>query len=352
MNHGYLPLRWVCLAASIWMTVAAQAGAEDRPKIAIVAPHPYDRLGLRLRDELTALGFDAVDVASADPSARLDALARGAHAEAAVRIVPSSSGVEVWIADRVTGKTVFREVVSPQSPGRPAPAASVVPEDLVALRTVELLRASFLEVHAQHPSRGEVPIPSQVTALAVLPSRPVEAPPSGTLRFGLDVGPALVLAPGGIGPAFALRAGVLVAPWKRFAIDGHAWIPVSHPEIERSEGQARLSIALASAGVRFAPVGMDGSWSWMIGLGVGMVRVGADGTGNGSFQGRYDTATAAWPHAKAGVSHRLWAGAHVGLDGAAGWALPRPIIRFAGQETAHLDPPVVSLSAYASVQWP
>src|ERR1035437_9780285 len=97
----------------------------------------------RLRAELGAMGFDLVEMLADDGAparAALEENARSLGAIAAVRLVPSGGGVEVWIVDRVTGKTVLREIVRPEGPSGEADA-------MVAMRAVELLRASLLAIH-------------------------------------------------------------------------------------------------------------------------------------------------------------------------------------------------------------
>ncbi len=67
---------------------------------------------------------------------------------------PSERGVEIWIADRVTGKTVLREMAD--DGGTPDRDAAL------ALRAVELLRASLLEVGLPAPPPGEVPATPEI----------------------------------------------------------------------------------------------------------------------------------------------------------------------------------------------
>src|SRR5262249_41204308 len=153
---------------------------------------------------LEALGFQVVEMpvpSEAPAREALEAAARAAGAVAAVRLVPSPTdgGIEVWIVDRVTGKTVLREVVAPDvSAGGAAARASTL-----AVRVVELLRASLLEMDAPHPSRGELPPTPELRAIArsAAPPRSVSPPPRPPAtaparwprwpQFGATLGPAL-----------------------------------------------------------------------------------------------------------------------------------------------------------------
>lgn len=113
-------------------------------KILLVDDADTRPVGVRLRAELVSLGFE-VELAPApevEPSrASLEQAAREAGAVAALRVRASRAGVEVWVMDRVTSKTVLREVVFTGGDD----------EGLVAVRAVELLRASLLEVALPGP---------------------------------------------------------------------------------------------------------------------------------------------------------------------------------------------------------
>src|SRR5688572_12877487 len=166
---------WIAMA----MAVARVAAADPSALIAVVRdPETDERTLTRLRSELDALGLRVVEV-SASPGDRsprsLERSAREVGAFAALRIVPWERGIEVWIADRITGKTVLRELVV--APGEAT-------EDVVALRAVELLRASLLELELPHEQSGDVPPPPAVKRLVTRPkSVQAEAPP----RFGVGL---------------------------------------------------------------------------------------------------------------------------------------------------------------------
>jgi hypothetical protein len=100
---------------------------------------------VRLKGELTSAGFEAsiVDVAAGattNSHADLERLAAERRADAVVAIVGdvSPDSVEVWVIDKVTGKSVVRRM-----PFQPADAST---SKTLAIRAMELLRASFLEI--------------------------------------------------------------------------------------------------------------------------------------------------------------------------------------------------------------
>src|SRR5882672_4865044 len=135
--------------------------------VAIVTADPTSSLTRRVRAELEGLGLDVIVLKPPDegsPSrAPLEQAARSVGAVAAVRLIASREGkVEVWVADRVTGKAVVRELDAPESGASDA---------AVAIGSVELLRASLMELHSGEPVRGDAPADDKIQSLA-LPSAP------------------------------------------------------------------------------------------------------------------------------------------------------------------------------------
>ena len=133
--------------------------------VAIVTSEPASSLTRRVRAELQGVGLDVIVLKPPDegtPSrAPLEQAARNVGAVAAVRLVPSGEGmVEIWVADRVTGKAVVRELAAPESGASDA---------AVAIGSVELLRASLMELHSGEPPHGDAPATAKIQALA-LPS--------------------------------------------------------------------------------------------------------------------------------------------------------------------------------------
>ena len=134
-------------AAIVASTVAHAASAyaeSGAALVALVTAEPNASLTRRVRAELQGLGVDVIVLDPPDegsPSrAPLEQAARSVGAVAAVRLIASREGkIEVWVADRVTGKAVVREL---DAPGRGASDAAV------AIGSVELLRASLMELHS------------------------------------------------------------------------------------------------------------------------------------------------------------------------------------------------------------
>jgi hypothetical protein len=155
---------WVLLAC---LLVAAPAHAEAPYRVVVVTPEVDAEVSARLRAELTALGFEVVEGELDVAAPSLDELAKSREAAFAVELTPSDGGYEVTLRDRVTNKTLLREVVGGARPAE------------IALRAVELLRASLLELRAVHGVEGDVPSDPRLAAIAeqtMPPPKPAARP--------------------------------------------------------------------------------------------------------------------------------------------------------------------------------
>jgi hypothetical protein len=147
------------VASAIALTsalLALDARAEGT-RVTLVQPRNASALAIeattRLAAELRAAGFDVRTVTSSGGDAR-EEVERVEGSFATIAIVPTKRGAvaDVWIADRVTKKTVVRRV-DVQDPKRDSAASDL------AIRSVELLRASLLEIRQRGPAAPALPAP-------------------------------------------------------------------------------------------------------------------------------------------------------------------------------------------------
>jgi hypothetical protein len=170
IGPGRRQLAPVAALAALWLGAAKAEGAtapQPAPKVILVrppaAPPAVSEALVRLRGELVAAGFDAeVRELTLGPDVRgsLEKLAPASTGAptALVAIVASADpgSAELWVIDRVTGKTVVRGVnAGATDPPRMA--------EVLSVRAVELLRASFLELAiSTPPASAEAPPPAPV----------------------------------------------------------------------------------------------------------------------------------------------------------------------------------------------
>lgn len=339
---------WAALAIACAMLVAIARDARAQPSAPTIAIlcEASDRFGLRVVAELEALGLRAVivDPAAAPPSrASLEAFARKAGAVAAIRAVPSEGGVEVWIADRVTGKTVLRQLAI--EGGAPDPSAAL------AIRAVELLRASLLETTLPAAPAGEVAAPPALREKLQLPEYPTapEKVVIPTLRF--SVAPGALVSPGGVGAAVSLDVGVAWMPSEHVGAAAFVAIPLTRPSVEGAAGSVDLWALLAGGGVRFLLTTRASTWAPSADLGVMAVSFKSAGKPNPGFTAGESAATAAAPFARAGVAFAPTPQLRLRADLLAGVVAQEVALQVKGQQVATWGRPLFLASAGVDFGW-
>ncbi len=132
---------------------------------------------IRLKAELKTAGFEVLEDSiqtEPEPSGLAElALTHQAAAVIALDRHGSDRGVRVWVEDRLTGKTLSRTI-----------GAEAATPSLLALRAIDLLQASFLELKVRPP-----PEPLAAPVQGLLPVEHPEVPPQpARLQLGLGAG--------------------------------------------------------------------------------------------------------------------------------------------------------------------
>lgn len=209
----------LAIVASIGLSLSLAAAAHATSVIIVRpanSPPVMVETLVRLRGELISAGFDTEIVdgtapaggAAGDSRTGLEQLAARRGADAVVAIVGdlAPDSVEVWVVDKVTGKSVVRRV-----PFEPAAAAA---SKTLAIRAIELLRSSFLEIDLaarDRQSAAGATAPPPAVVHFVEAERLARHPE----RFGVEVGGAAVMSLDGVGPA--------VLPLVRFDWSPRPW---------------------------------------------------------------------------------------------------------------------------------
>jgi hypothetical protein len=321
----------VRIAASLLVAVAAATsnalGAE--PRIVVLTPAPGDPVSHRIQAELRALRFEVpeVVVAPEPPSrARLEELARSAEAVAAVRVAPSSAGVEVWIVDRMTKKTVLREIVTDDtlSPGGVA---------AIALRVVELLRASVMELDAPRAPSGEVAPPPQIRELLTPPTADAPTPPLPARLpsppvLSIELGPAALVSPGGLDPAGDLALALHLRPAAGPGATLFVLFPLIPSRVSGPEGVAAAHPGLLGAAFRWVFAPAQSRWTASAGAGVAGLWLHVDATPAPRYVASAADLFTFAPFARAGAGYAAAPRLRIRTDVLAGLAMPRPVIVF------------------------
>jgi hypothetical protein len=232
-------------------------------------------------------------------------------ATVAIVRVQNRPAVDVWVSDRITGKTLVKRV---EVSGRATPDVT----SALAIHAVELLRASLLEVRTQsrrtdpQGGTGPSPIPNEVAEWvdrAVLPEglKPIFQRPT------IAIGAAALFGPAGMKPAFgpALRVSV-GAPYGfagRLSIVG----PGFAGELRGPSGTAQVRQELALAEWVYAPLRRWLSPIASVGVGAYHLHVQGQST-DAAYDGARRSAWAFLADVGIGVAARMGTGAAVTID--------------------------------------
>ena len=349
-NHGRrggLIWRRAIACAHFALVVATVDAARAAPaKVALLrepSPSPLAQKALtRLRAELIAAGFEVTEIDRQGDDAREAAEAEPAveGVFATVAIVPRSGSADIWVADRVTGKTVVRRVEARPGPGRDV--ASVL-----AVRAVELLQASLLEAlepppreearaAAAAPSpepRAAAPLPVDVSAW--MQARRVPSEP----RFGLQAGLGVIHSFDGIGPAFlpVLGLSYRLAPALIAAV--RAGGPAFAADLQAQGGTIAVRQGLAALELAYEFSRSSPTFRPFVVGAVGAYHLDVVGTATPPYQGESDDLFAVM--FAAGPGARLRFGERVALlaDVRLLILAPQPVVQAAGQTVATMSRP-------------
>lgn len=266
----------LALTAALLLSPAT-AAAFDR---VVVLSTPGSTLAVRLQAELEALGLDTIaeaPPADVSPSA-LEAIAHDKEALATIYLAGGEHVLEIWIADRSTGKTVIREI-----PARPGGAS----DDTAVTKTVELLRASLLEVQFQSGSEKLPPALEKLVAPPVAP--PIaEPPPLAPLPklperlVTIRLGPAIAFGAGGLPPSAQVNAEVVGALSDLVALGGELSIPTVPTSFEEPEGSFSRSQFWGTAVLELHPAGKQALVDPRAGVSLGLQIANGEGDGRGA----------------------------------------------------------------------
>jgi hypothetical protein len=295
------------LAAGLLVLWGLSQDAAARPaagRVALIKILGDERLQTRLEAELRAQHFEVVEVepTQAPLPRELEAALSTTGAAAAIRVASTPEVIQVWVANALTGKQIFREV-KPEDNAR-------LDRAIVAMWAVELLRASAFTPRVE-----------------VVAAPPPSAPPRAA-GVGLEVAPALAWSSGGLGPSWHVVIGARWQAWPRGGVEASFFAPMSPQRLERSDGVAVISMSLAGAGLYAATGDAGARWSLLAAAGGALLLMRAAGDTTDLYQGRNDRAVSGGPYARVGAALRLSSFFRVRADAVGGVIFPRPVVQF------------------------
>jgi hypothetical protein len=271
---------------------SGRAFAQTKPTAVLVTNHADATIVPLLQAELESLGFkiEREDRGPLEISPQdLTVAARRYQAVAGFRVISTQKSVEIWIADRVTGKVVLREVLHDGD--------DLSDSRLVVLRAVELLRGSLMELEAPHPPRGEIPSPEGL--------RPLTGFPEGKGKYSLSLGPSLIFP--GTHSAYAPGARANLSWWitPHFGAGLTAGATLTPAVLDRPEGQVTVSARWVEVSFRSKLGNAFSTWVPSAGVGISLLASGLEGLPAAGYTGRTRTLVAPAMGVDLGIAYRL-----------------------------------------------
>lgn len=340
------PLRsTLAFAAACAAALAVSVVLAGDRHVLVIGPSATHPTVVRVRQELALLGLD-VEVATPPPGADLATLAREHGAAAVARVEDAPAEIVVWVDASHSAGASQETRVSQSLSGSTEPG-------LLALRAVELLRGRLLPVPVSATAPSAAPSVSSASApgagtAAVSSAAPtaerVPLPPLHPPRVTLHLGPALVLSPGGVPAAPALRAGGAFRIAGPVELAGLVMIPLAPATVAASEGEIDLRTVAFGAGANVFFTSPASALAVHAGAGLGAAAFFFDGRAVAPWVAASGTRWSALPFLEAGAAYTFTPVLALRADLLAALALPGPVLVIAGREVASFGSPTVFAS--------
>jgi hypothetical protein len=287
--------------------------------VVLISEQPGDAVSDRLERDLRSQGL-AVLVLSATPensssAAALEQTARGLGGIAAVRVLADARGSELWVLDPQTSRSVKRSLSRP--------AGTTADPNEIALGTLELLRASLLELHQPAAARSREAAPPPGPEPPPAPAPTVVTPPVAWLS--LSGGLAADLGLRSVGPSLT----TLWAAWLRlggcFGARGFVSLPLLAERADVPEGQVEVEPTLLGVGLTCGLARPSSLFSPRVSLGFASAHVTTRGTAHDPLASSSESVWLAGGYGLLGVGVHLTRDVRLNLD-ATGVLLPTPAV--------------------------
>jgi hypothetical protein len=347
--------RVACAVALIALFSTLPAAAAEAPPIAPAgrvrllqssAISPRARRCLtRLREELTAGGFEVTigefgaggeALWMVDPPTPRD----GSLATITLIGDPDAGAAELWVVDGVSGgHAAVRRLLVPAGAG-------THDDEVLAIRTLEFLRASALELARSAPAPAAPTAPKSGPA-GVAPERVrTAAPPvvAGSARpISFELGLGALESSRALGPAFLpllrLRATLLSSLEARLSVAGLG----TRPRLTNSDLWANVASTFGLVELR--TVFRHGhAVRPAVGVGAGVLLVQVEGGGNYPYGGLSSQRWAALFDVGVGLTIALSRRFALGVEAHGQIATPYPTVQFSDEEAARIARPALLTS--------
>jgi len=317
------------------------AAPDSRGVVLLLTDNPSDPFTARIKAEINSLGLDVT--VKSPPQASIEASARAAHAVAAVRILPSRKGIEVWMADATSGRSLLRQTIVDEDPGGPN-------QEVVALQTAELLRTSLFP-HPP-PESPQTEPPTAAPQVIQLPPPPAPAPAG---ESGVRASLGLLYGAGGATPAWQAGLSYRYLWNGGLGMEVGASAPVLRGTMNGTEGSAEVGAVLVGASLLAHLNSKQPRLVLTTGLGAALVALLAKGHPNAETGSQLvsnsSTAYTGLCYASLAIDWQLSSWFGVGVSGLAGATTSKVHVRFAGNDAGAWGTPVLGASLFGEIAW-
>jgi hypothetical protein len=337
-SRGLLAI--VVVAAIALPAARARGEAESRPnrrRVLLLVETPGDPFMARIRAEIASLNLDVVVRA---PQGSIETNARAERAVAAIRMLPSRNGVEVWMADETSGRSLLRQAIVDETPGGPN-------QNLIALQTAELLRTSLFPRPAPETPPSSPPQPPAVIMKV--------APTSSSGDSGLRTGVGLLYGAGGASSAWQAWLSFHHLWTRRLGMGVTVGAPLQRGTMAAREGTAEVGAIVAGPEL-LARFESEGRQLFVTtGLGAAFVAVLATGSpvaeASAQLVSQAATAYTALAYARVDGGFRVASWLSVGASALAGSTVAPVRVRFAGNDAGRWGVPVLGATLFGQLEW-
>lgn len=345
--RGCFSARSFCVA--LFAFVLCCAGRAYAATIAILRPAGSSvELGealFRLQGELLALGLEVriaerakrAGASALDAQAWFEQTAAAHDVDAVIDVIGDTvpTAVEVWIQERDTRRYRMTRVVL-------EPDAENAAETL-AIRAIEVLRSSFLEIDLSARSRRSALVTPNAR------DEPAPAPQRAEQRFGLEAGAALLTSLDGVGPALLPLARVDGALGSSLTVELTLAGFGTRPSLEEESRSARVAQQFGVVGLCYCSPSHAGFLP-ILGLAAGALRTSVSGRADAPDRGHSIERWSVLVDAKFGARLGLPGGYHLTLASHLHWAEPYVAVHFVDTEVASTGRPNLLLSLTAGAR--
>jgi hypothetical protein len=255
-------------------------------------------------------------------------------AVASIRIAPmGGSDVDMTIFDRVTGKTISWKLVA-------ASTADPAAAELIATRSVELLRTSLVEMAARSAATPAAP-PTTTTNREPAGVPEAARMPEETDSVSLFAGPSALYSSDFRAGAHVLT-GLTWMPFSRSGLSASVLTPVLPARLLRPEGAVDVYGSFYRVGAVLEATRPHSVVSLRLTAALGLGRLQLRGTANPSYTGANETRLVASPSLGVTVRLALASHLHAFVDAGGATAFPKTVIRVAGREATEWGLPALS----------